>query len=101
MNFNKIKIAVATPTRETAFDYLKSILDGEYVNENANITNSLIYETNLIQVFWVEEFSAPLISRRYNYICCRPAALNSVWFDRYFAPLGTRGFGLIEEESNE
>lgn len=96
---SKINIAIATPTKEMAYDYLKELLKEEYDSEKENNTTHMIYKTNLFCVFWVEEFVVPIIQRRYNMIYCRPNALNSQWFDYCLSPCGTRGFGLIEENS--
>lgn len=104
MGYTKINIAIATPTKEMAYDYLKKILGNEYISKKESNTNSLIYSTNLFDVFWIEEFSAPVIQRRYAMIYCRPNALNSQWFELCLSPCGVRGFGLIEdteEETNE
>lgn len=104
MEYTKINIAIATPTKEMAYDYLKKILGDEYIKDKENSNNSLIYSSNLFDVFWIEEFSAPVIQRRYVMIYCRPNALNSQWFDFYLSPCGVRGFGLIEdteEKTNE
>lgn len=101
MSYTKINIAIATPTREMAYEYLKTILGDEYNPEKECSGTSVIYESNLLVVFFIEEFVVPIIPRGFQVIYCRPNALNSEWFDRYFAPLGTRGFGLIEEKKNK
>jgi hypothetical protein len=101
MEYTKINVAIATPTKEMAQEYLKKILGDEYIADKENNVNSLIYSSNLLDVFWVEEFAAPIIQRRYTMIYCRPNALNSQWFDYCLSPCGVRGFGLIEETEEE
>lgn len=104
MKYTKINIAIATPTKEMAYDYLKKILGNEYIKDKENSNNSLVYSSNLFDVFWIEEFIVPIIQRRYAMIYCRSNAFNSHWFDYYLSPCAVRGFGLIEdteEETNE
>lgn len=101
MEYTKINVAIATPTKEMAYEYLKKILGDEYIADKENDSNSLIYSSNLFDVFWIEEFVTPVIQRRFAMIYCRPNALNSQWFDYCLSPCGVRGFGLIEEPEEE
>lgn len=101
MEYTKINIAIAIPTKEMAYNYLKKVLGDEYTKEKENSNNSLIYSSNLFDVFWIEEFVVPIIQRRYAMIYCRPNAFNSHWFDYHLSPCAVRGFGLIEEDMEE
>lgn len=101
MEYTKINIAIATPTKEMAYDYLEKILGDEYIKDKENSGNSLIYSSNLFDVFWIQEFVVPIIQRKYAMIYCRPNAFDSQWFDYHLSPCAVRGFGLIEEDTEE
>lgn len=98
MCYDRIRVAIITPTREMANNFLKYKLGAAYPAGKEYNTPRLIYENSLMEFLWVGENNLNVLGMRFHMVFCTKEVRTTKWFNDYIKPCLLTTIGEITEE---